>query len=137
MDKNGFSEPDQKVRRKTLKLLSQIGIVFAICWLGTLIEAVLPFPLPASVIAMLILLVLLLVRVLHPRHVQEKSDFLLGNLQFFFIPATVGIMNYVDVLRENLVVLPVICIVSTIATFAVTAATVTLTNRLLNRRKKP
>lgn len=46
-------------------------------------------------------------------------------------------MNYVDVLRENLVVLPVICIVSTIATFAVTAATVTLTNRLLNRRKKP
>ena len=62
-----------------MKLLSQIGIVFAICWLGTLIEAVLPFPLPASVIAMLILLVLLLVRVLHPRHVQEKSDFILGN----------------------------------------------------------
>ena len=48
------------MRRKTLKLLSQIGIVFAICWLGTLIEAVLPFPLPASVIAMLFLLVLVL-----------------------------------------------------------------------------
>ena len=104
--------------------------------MGTLIESVLPFPLPASVIAMLILLVLLAVRALRPEHVQEKSDFLLGNLQFFFIPATVGIMNYVDVLRENLVVLPVICAVSTVATFAVTAATVTFTNRLLNRRKQ-
>lgn len=128
--------PESKERCEKLKLLSQIGIVFAICWVGTLIESVLPFPLPASVIAMLILLVLLAVRALRPEHVQEKSDFLLGNLQFFFIPATVGIMNYVDVLRENLVVLPVICAVSTIATFAVTAATVTFTNRLLNRRKK-
>lgn len=128
--------PESKERCEKLKLLSQIGIVFAICWVGTLIESVLPFPLPASVIAMLILLVLLAVRALRPEHVQEKSDFLLGNLQFFFIPATVGIMNYVDVLRENLVVLPVICAVSTIATFAVTAATVTFTNRLLNRRKQ-
>lgn len=119
-----------------MKILSQIGIIFAICWISTLIESVLPFPLPASVIAMLFLLVLLAVRVLRPEHVQEKSDFLLGNLQFFFIPATVGIMNYVDVLRENLVVLPVICAVSTVATFAVTAAAVTVTNRLLNRRKQ-
>ena len=119
-----------------MKILIQIGIVFALYWVSQGIEQILPFPFPASVISLLLLLVLLLLRVIKLDQVKDKADFLLGNLAFFFIPAAVGIMNYVDVIRENAVAFFVVCIVSTMLTFAATAWAVQLTCRLLNRRKE-
>ena len=116
-----------------MKLLTQIGIIFGICWISTCIERVLPFTLPASIIGMLLLLALLLARVIKTEHIREKSDYLLGNLPFFFIPASVSIINYADVLRENLLALVVVCAVSLIATFAATVGAVRLTCRLLER----
>ena len=109
-----------------MKLLTQIGIIFGICWISTCIEQVLPFTLPASIIGMLLLLALLLARIIKTEHIREKSDYLLGNLPFFFIPASVSIINYVDVLRENLLALVAVCAVSLIATFAATVGAVRL-----------
>ena len=127
---------DRRERRFTLKLLTQIGIIFGICWISTCIERVLPFTLPASIIGMLLLLALLLARVIKTEHIREKSDYLLGNLPFFFIPASVSIINYADVLRENLLALVVVCAGSLIATFAATVGVVRLTCRLLERGKR-
>ena len=42
-----------------MKIITQFGIIFSICWLGTVVENLLPFAFPASVIAMLILLLCL------------------------------------------------------------------------------
>ena len=119
-----------------MKLLTQIGIIFGICWISTCIEQVLHFTLPASIIGMLLLLALLLARIIKTEHIREKSDYLLGNLPFFFIPASVSIINYVDVLRENLLSLVAVCAVSLIATFAATVGAVRLTCRLLERWKR-
>lgn len=106
-----------------MKLMIQIGLVFGICLVGEGVSAALPFPFPASVISMLMLLLLLL-SVLKVEHIREKTDFLLKNMSFFFIPAGVGIMGQFDVLRQNLFPLLVILVVSTLLTFAVTAYTV-------------
>ena len=119
-----------------MKLLTQIGIIFGICWVSTCLERVLPITIPASIIGMVVLLILLLARVIRPEHIREKSDYLLGNLPFFFIPASVSIINYVDVLRENLLALVAVCAVSLIATFAATVGAVRLTCRLLERGKR-
>ncbi len=118
-----------------MKILVQIGIVFGLYWLSQGIEQALPFSFPASVISLLLLLVLLVLRVIKLEHVREKADFLLGNLTFFFIPVSVSIINYIDVIRENAVAFLVICIVSTVLTFGATAWAVQLTCRLLNKRK--
>ena len=118
-----------------MKLLTQIGLVFGIYWLSQCIEKILPFPFPASVISLLLLLVLLIVRVVKVDQVKEKADFLLGNLAFFFVPAVSGLMNYVDVIKENAIAFCVICVVSTIVTFAATAAAVQMTVRLMEKRK--
>ena len=73
-------------------------------------------------------------------HVQEKADFLLSNMAFFFVPAGVSIINYFDELKSTAVQLIIICIISTVVTFAVTAYSVMLTVRLMkkwkDRRKK-
>ena len=119
-----------------MKIICQIAIIFTICWISQIVEAILPFPFPASVIGMVLLLILLLVRALKVDHIREKSDFLLSNMAFFFIPAGVSIINYFDILASNLIPLLVICLVSTLLTFAVSAWAVRLTRYLMDRRKK-
>ena len=119
-----------------LKILTQIGIVFGICWVSQCIERVLPFTMPASIIGMLLLLAMLGLRIVKAEHIREKSDFLLENLPFFFVPAVVSVMNYVDVLRSNLLALAAVCFLSMVVTFAATVLAVRLTNRLMNGGKK-
>ena len=114
-----------------MKVITQIGI----CWSSQIIEKLLPFDFPATVIGMVLLLILLLLRVLKVEHIKEKSDFLLSNMAFFFLPAGVSIINYFDVLKSSVMQLIIICVVSTIVTFAVTAYSMRLVMYLMNRKK--
>ena len=97
-----------------MKIICQIGVIFAVCWFSQLIEAALPVPFPASVIGMLLLLALLATGLLKIEHIREKADFLLANMAFFFLPAGV---------------------LSTVITFGATALSIRFTLRLLERRK--
>lgn len=119
-----------------MKILKQVGILFGLCWISMYIERLLPITFPSSVIALILLLILLLVRVIKVDHVREKSDFLLGNLPFFFIPAAAGIIQYKEAILSNGVAFLVICVASMVATFAVTAWAVQLTMRLIDRRNR-
>ena len=119
-----------------MKIIRQIGIIFTVCWLSQVIAEFLPFDFPASVIGMIFLFICLVTGLLKIEHIQEKSDFLLGNMAFFFVPAGVSIMNYFDILKSSAVQLLIICIVSTVITLAVTAYSVKLTMKLMDRRKK-
>lgn len=119
-----------------MKIIKQVGIIFSICWLGTVIEHLLPFAFPASVIAMLLLLLCLLTGILKVEHIQEKSDFLLGNMAFFFIPAGVNVINYLDILKTSWFPLLVICTLTTVITFAATAFSIRLTVRLLGSKRR-
>lgn len=118
-----------------MKLITQIGIIFALCWVSQCIEHILPFPFPAGVIGLILLLVLLTVRAIKVGQVKTTADFLLGNLGFFFVPAVVGVVNYADALKGALVPFLVICAVSTVLTFAAAAWAVQLTMRLQKKRK--
>ena len=118
-----------------MKIICQIGIIFTLCWVSEIVEALLPFSFPASVIGMILLFVLLALRALKVEHIREKSDFLLSNMAFFFIPAGVSIINYFDVLAGNVGKLLLICFLTTILTFAVTAWTVRGVLFLMNRKQ--
>ena len=119
-----------------MKIIYQIGIIFTLCWASEIIEGLLPFSFPASVIGMILLFILLAFRVLKVEHIREKSDFLLSNMAFFFVPAGVSIINYFDVLKGNVGKLLLICFLTTILTFATTAWTIRGVLRLQNRGKK-
>ena len=118
-----------------MKIIIQIAIIFSICWISLIIEALLPIAFPASVIGMILLLALLMVRILRVDHIREKSDFLLSNMAFFFIPAGVSVINYFDVLGRSAVALVLVCLLSTVITFGATALSIRFTLRLLERRK--
>ena len=122
-----------------MKIICQIGVIFAVCWFSQLIEAALPVPFPASVIGMMLLLdpglALLATGLLKIEHIREKADFLLANMAFFFLPAGVSVINYFDVLGRSAVALVLVCLLSTVITFGATALSIRFTLRLLERRK--
>ena len=119
-----------------MKIIKQVGIIFLTCWLSQVIEKILPFTFPAAVIGMILLFLCLVSGILKIEHIQEKSEFLLSNMAFFFVPVGVSMINYLELLKKNLVPILVICVLSTVITFAVTAYSVKLTIRLLERRKR-
>lgn len=118
-----------------MKIIYQTGIIFSLCWVSQIVEALLPFNFPASVIGMILLFILLACRVMKVEHIREKSDFLLSNMAFFFVPAGVSIINYFDVLKSSIAQLLLICLFTTVLTFAATAGSIRLTLKLMNRRK--
>ena len=129
--------PENKIKeREQMKIIKQIGIIFSVCWISLLIEKLFPGIFPASIIGMILLFLCLAAGILKIEHIQEKADFLLENMAFFFIPAGVSIINYMDILKNAVVQLIIVCVVSTVITFAVTAYTVRFTMYLLRKRKK-
>ena len=134
--KKQTGEKDPAMGGFQVNILKQIALVFGLFWVCQILEAVLPFPVPASVLSLLIMLVLLCCKLIKEEQVKDLADFLMGNLAFFFVPVAVGIMQYVDVITQNTVAFLTVCVVSTILTFGVTVTVVRLTQNLMNRGKK-
>ena len=86
-----------------MNLIVEFCIVFLICMAGEWIAALLPFTLPASVISLILLLILLLSGGVKERTIQGTSHFLIDNMGLFFIPSVVGTLEYLDVLKLQLV----------------------------------
>lgn len=116
-----------------MEIIKELGIVFSLCLIGQLLSSYLPFAVPASVIGMLILLLLLNMQILKPHHIERNSIFLLKNMAFFFIPAGVSIINNYNFVANNVLQLLLVCFITLLLTFAVTARTVMLVIRLQNK----
>ena len=66
-------------------------------------------------------------------HIREKTDFLLKNMAFFFIPSGVALMEQTELLKGKILPLLLICLLTTIITFAVSAFTIRLVMKWQNR----
>lgn len=105
---------------KYLKIIIQIFVLYAFCWIGTVLVEWLHIPLPGSIIGLLLLLGCLLSGIMPAKFVKEGAGFLLPILTLLFIPATVGIMNYPELLSGYGVILIVIVTISTLITLVLT-----------------
>jgi holin-like protein len=123
-DRNGGSD---------IKVIAQCGFLFLICLAGIYFSHLLPFPVPASVLSMLILFVLLLFRGINASSLKETTDVLLGNMAFFFIPSGVGILAHIKELRSEVFALLAVCFITTFLTFVASALTVTVVVRFQRR----
>ena len=119
-----------------MSVMAQIGVVFGICLAAEGISALLPFTFPASVLSMVLLLVLLSCKILKPRQLKEETDFLLGNMPLFYVPACVGVLQYTDVLFQNFWAIFLISLLTTPLVFFATGHAVQLTMKLLRRKEE-
>ena len=118
-----------------LKILKQVTVIFTVCVIGDIISSFLPIPFPGSVLAMIILFFCLLCGAVKTAQVDSIADFFLQNMAFLFIPATVSIIEYLDVLKSVLFQFIFICLITTVITFVCTAYSVKGIIYLMNKRK--
>lgn len=103
-----------------MKYIFQFGIIYGFLFLGKLISPYLPFPLPGSIIGMVLLLMALSFKVIKLEWVEDCSKFFFKYMAFFFVPSGVALMNSLGIIKTNIIPFLVIGILSTITVQAVT-----------------
>ncbi|MBQ9967016.1 MAG: CidA/LrgA family protein [Clostridia bacterium] len=103
-----------------MKYLRQLCIIMLVSFAGEAVRAILPFPIPASIYGLVIMMVLLMTKLLPLSAVEETADFLVGIMPVMFIPAAVGLMGAWGELRPVLLPVAAILVITTVLVMAVT-----------------
>ncbi len=119
-----------------MKILKQAFVLFGICLIGQILAELIPVPFPGSVMSMVLLFILFILDWIKPKALKEVNAFLLENMAFFFIPSGVGIITQYDLIKNSVVQILIICIVSTVVTFAATAYTVKFVMGVQSKARK-
>ena len=115
-----------------MKYLRQICLILLFSFAGELCRFLLPYPIPASIYGMMLLFAALALKLVRVDTVHETGAFLTSILPVIFVPPVVNLMDYWDHIRDDLVPLLTITVVSTVLVFAVSGW---VTQLLMKNRK--
>ncbi len=118
-----------------MKLVFQFGRILVVCFLGEVLAALLPLPIPSSVYGLLLMLAALKTGILQLEQVKETGNFLVGILPLLFIPAAVGVMDLWDELRAMLLPCVIAAVPVTLLVMAVSGVVTQKTRRLLKKEE--
>ncbi|MBE6054007.1 MAG: CidA/LrgA family protein [Clostridium sartagoforme] len=107
-----------------MKIFREAIIILGIYLIGELISKGLSLPLPGNIIGMIILLVLLCTKVIKVEKIESISTFFLDHLSFFFIPAGVGLISSFDSIKDSLIYILILCLITTAIVIIVTGTVV-------------
>ena len=108
---------------KSLHITLELAVILAVCFLGDVLVTLLPFNFSASVLSMIILLVLLVAKAIKFDYIKSSASFFTSNMAVLFIPYGVKLLQYLDVIKENLLLFLIIVLVTTPVVYGVTAFT--------------
>ncbi len=117
-------------------MILQFGIILGLLAIGELIVNALSLPVPSSIIGMILLTASLQFGIIKLHQVERLTSFLLKNLGFFFVPAGIGLINSLDVLKGELGAIVGASVGSTIIIIAVTGWVYQLVRKATSRRNK-
>ena len=105
---------------KYIRIAYQVIILFLFSHLGSLIVQILSIDFPGSIVGLLLLFICLYLKIIPINLINEGAGFLLGLLALFFVPTTVGIMNYPQLFSLEGFLILFSIIASTVFTLVVT-----------------
>lgn len=117
-------------------MIRQCLIIFGCLAVGELIVWLTGISIPSSIIGMLLLAALLQMKAIKLEWVKGMSDFLIGNLGFFFVPPGVALMLYFDVIKAEWLPIVVATVVSTVLVLITTGWTDQYLRKLKDKKKK-
>ena len=115
-----------------MKYIKQICIILGVCLIAEVMEYLIPLPVTASIYGLLLMLLALMTNVIKLKDVENVSDFLTRNMAILFIPPTVGIMTSVEEIKQMLIPL---CVISVVSTLLVMSVTGWVTQWIIRKRK--
>lgn len=118
-----------------MKIFREAIIILGIYLIGELISKFLSLPIPGNILGMIILLLLLCTNIIKVEKVETISDFFLGHLAFFFIPAGVALLTSFDSIKNSLLIILILCIITTAIVLVITGLVVQFIINFQNRRR--
>lgn len=103
-----------------LKLFREALIILGIYLVGEFLSTSLHLPIPGNILGMIILFILLCTKVVKVDNISNVTNFLLDHLAFFFIPAGVGLMASMGIIKSTWWQLLVVCLSTTVIIIGVT-----------------
>ncbi len=124
-----------------MKIIKQIFIILLFYVLGEMaafgIKALFPTVfIPGTIIGLALMLVALLSKKLKLGDVDDVGSFLTSNMAFFFIPAAVSVLEYVNILKTSFIRIIAIIVLSIIFSFTLVTLSVKATIILQEKLKK-
>jgi len=116
-----------------MKKLNQLGIMLLILWIANILSANYINILPPTIIGMFILFILLKFKILKLSSVEDISNTLLEYLPFMFLPIGVGIINVLDVLKNDFVTIIITVCLTMILVMITTGKTIQF---MINMKKR-
>nr|WP_272932757.1 CidA/LrgA family protein [Virgibacillus halodenitrificans] len=99
---------------KVIQIIIQIGLLSLFYLVGDWMQSVFNLVVPGSVIGMLLLFLFLSTGILKTSWIEAGTTLIINNLAFFFIPVTVGVLEYYDIFAGKGILLVAITLGSTI-----------------------
>jgi len=121
-------------RGTKVKLFREALIILGIYLLGELLSKSLNLPIPGNILGMIILFILLCTKVIKVDNISTVTSFLLDHLSFFFIPAGVGLMASIGIIKSTWWQLLVVCISTTVIIIGVTGMIVQAISRSTKKK---
>lgn len=118
-----------------MKYLQQFLIIIVISFVGEVLHALIPLPIPASIYGLVLMLICLITRLIPEQKVAAVSDFLIGIMPVMFIPSAVGLMGYWESVKPILLALIVITAVVNVVVFAISGRVTQAVIRIENKKK--
>ena len=107
-----------------MRLIGQFLIIAGVSFAGELLSLLLPFPVPASIYGLVLMLSLLMTGGVKLHQVKTAADFLIEIMPLMFIGPSVGLMESLPAPQAMLLPLVVILILTTLLTMGATGLTV-------------
>lgn len=104
---------------KIVELVRSLAILYLFLFLGELLSRFIPIGIPASIWGLLLLFVALILRVIKVEWVLLSAGLLIRYMALLFVPVSVGIIKYADLLWQQMKVLLVPNFVSSLLTLIV------------------
>lgn len=96
-----------------MNYMKQFTIIFAISFIGELLNTLIDLPIPASVYGLIILLLLLITKVIKVEDIKDTSTFLINNMSIMFVGPAISIIAVWPLFKQNILAYSLVIMVST------------------------
>lgn len=105
---------------RIIRMIAQIAILWVFYYIGVLIVEWTNIFIPPSIIGLVLLWALLMLNIINVKLIQDGASFLIAFLTLFFIPSTVGVVEYPELLTLSGLLLVLAVFVSTVMVIIIT-----------------
>ena len=115
-----------------IRTIVQIGIIILFYLVGEYIVSITGIIIPGSIIGLVLLWFSLYLKIVNVKYIEKGASFMLAFLTLFFIPSTVAVINYPELLTVSGGLLILAVIMSTIFALVITGKV----SRIIEEKEK-